>query len=188
MATFKHQTKQLTTPEFVISYPKIGERVLNEMSGKMGFSCDALVKKGTPSADKWLELEKTAEEFGKECFGVRKFENWVTLTDCDEEHNAEGVLLSDKNPELKGMFKVKLKNERNASLPVADHELKEIDANDVAIMYGGCVCRAVIVLSNYSKPKAGITKRLMAVQKIRDGEKFGTEDPTLVTYLDDFAE
>lgn len=178
---------RLTTPEFIISYPKLGERYHDEFSGKMQYSCEALIEKGSKVHEEWKEFMKKIEGLGEEWFGKKKHKIAFTFKDLDEVTDREGDILSDKYPEMKNKLQLSLHNARAITMPVCDLDKHEIDATDTSVMYGGCVCRARLQIHNYDFQGYGVTKKLLAVQKLRDGEKLGgkkQEDPSV--YIDEF--
>ena len=158
--------KNVMTPEFVASYPKLFKAEKNEMSGKEEFSVVALFKKGADLS----ALKKEAEAVLIEQLGADKAKwpkNLKSPFRDQGEREKDGAMPAGHE---KGAIFLTLKTTFKPG--VVDSNVQPIiDENEV---YAGAICRATVKASFYDKAgNKGVAFYLQNVQKVSDGTPIG---------------
>jgi hypothetical protein len=161
--------ERFNTPIGRVSYPHVFKKGQGK-DGKEGkFEITLLLpKKTTDIAD----LEKRIDEIGTKAFSGA----WVNIKkkkpvvrDGDEwadEKKAEG-----KDAEVyRGNWYIKARTSKRPGVVGPD---KTPIAEEDDLFYGGCYARANVTPGSYDNESKGVTLYLNAVQKVRDGERFG---------------
>lgn len=124
-------------------------------------------KSDTKTLRKIESAQKEALELGKNSkFGGSIPKNWSnTLRDGDEEADL------DKNPDYAGHYFMNIRNSQKPGL--VDQDLNPI--MDPTEIYSGCYARVSMTAFAYSvSGNKGVSFGLNHVQKIKDGEPFGS--------------
>lgn len=133
-------------------------------------------KSDKTTVEKIRNAQKAALEQGKNTkFNGSIPKNWGdTLRDGDEEADLE------KNPEYAGHYFMNVRNKQKPGL--VDRDLNPI--MDPMELYSGCYARVSITAFAYSvSGNKGVSFGLNHVQKVKDGEPFGS----VTTPEDDFS-
>jgi hypothetical protein len=163
---------QVLTPEFRVSYPKVFKAERNDLNGKDEFSLVALFPKG---AD--LSALKAAAKAACEKKWGTDAKKWPkNLRDPFRKQDDRAKEDDDGNSYLPdgyvaGAVYLNLKSTKRPGLVDA----KVQDIIDESDFYGGCYARAQINAFAYEqKGNAGVSFGLNHVQKLRDGDSFGS--------------
>lgn len=139
----------VATPEFVLYYPHLAER--SAMSGK--FEINMVFEDDQDLG----QLEAAIEKAGKSFFGSKTFKS--PIRNGDEKESM---------PDGKRFVCSKTKN----AVRLVDAKKQALEPED---FYGGAICKAVVCVSPYTTNAngRGVSAYLVAVQKVRDGERLG---------------
>lgn len=166
------------TPQFRLSYPQLFEKKTNSLNGKEEYTAQALFPKGTD----FSELEKAMVEAATTKFGADK-SKWPKLErfwkPMVQKPNKETGKLEWPKGQSEGGFIINLRS---------DEEIKRVDGKkdpitDPIEFYAGCYCKAFINVFGYEvkKDKAvikrGVTCKLLAIQKVGEGDSLGGRQP-----------
>lgn len=163
---------QCITPEFRVSYPKVFRPEHNELNGKDEYSLVALF---APGADV-SELKAAVKAAAEKKWGTDQ-KKWPKNMRSPFRDQGEREKEDDDGNKFmpdgytKGAVMLNLKSLKKPGLVNARNE----DILDDADFYGGCYARAQVNAAAYdTKGNAGVSLYLNHVQKLRDGESFGT--------------
>lgn len=163
---------QVLTPEFRVSYPKVFKAERNDLNGKDEFGLVALFKKGEDLAN----LKAAAKAACEKKWGADPKKWPKTLRDPFRKQDDREKEDDDGNAFMpdgyeKGAFYINAKSQKRPGL--VDAKLQDIiDEND---FYGGCYARAQVNAYAYeTKGNAGVAFGLNHIQKLREGEPFGS--------------
>jgi ssDNA-binding protein len=173
------------TPEFRVSYPKVFKPELNKLSGKTEYSLQALFKLGadlTPLKKAALEAinAKWTPEKVKQLQAASRLRSpFRDQGDREKLDEATGKSVMPIGYE-KGAIYITLKNAQRPG--VVDGNVQPII--DETLFYAGCYARATVRAFAYEqKGNCGVSFSLSNVQKVRDGDPFGSRTKP----EDDFA-
>lgn len=158
--------KNVMTPTFRASYPKLFKPELNDLNGKMEYSVVALFKKGEDLS----KLKKAAEECLIEKLGADKTKWPKSLKSPfrdQSEREKEGKL---PDGHVAGAIFLTLKSTYKPG--VVNQNVEAII--DESEMYAGCNCRATVRPYYYDqKGNKGVAFGLQNLQKVSDGDPLG---------------
>jgi hypothetical protein len=178
---------KITTPTFRGSYVNVFEPRKNNLSGKMEYSLDALFAPGQDLS----ELHALVEAAKIERWGSDKklhpknirspFKNQGEVIDKNTGETRDGY--------VDGALYLKLKSEK--PIEVVDHNVQKI--LNQSEVYGGAYYKAVVNAYAYPKKgQAGITPGvalgLRSLQKVRDGDQFGSGSTNAEDFFKPVAE
>lgn len=155
---------KIITPVGRASFPNLMKPKLNQMSGKSEYSVDILFDKKTDiSVLKDLVDRTIKEKWGTKTPKVLK----NPIKDGDGvKNNGE-----PHGPEYHGHFFITIKNTRKPG--VVDAQNQDILTEEE--IYGGCFIRASVNAFAYDRSgNRGVSLSLNNVQKVKDGEAFGS--------------
>ncbi len=159
-------SKNVTTPHFVASYPKLHKPELNDLSGQLEYSVVALFKKGQDLS----VLKKAAEDLLVEKLGADKTK-WPKGLKSPFRDQAD----REKDGKLPpgheaGAIFMNLKSKQRPG--VVDQNVQAIiDENQ---LYAGAVCHATVRPYYYDqKGNKGIAFGLQNIQMVADGTPIG---------------
>lgn len=152
-----------------VSYPHVFERS-NGMNGKEGkYELTLLVPKSNDLSD----LKKRIDKVGTEAFGAA----WSVISKKkpiikDGDEYADEKKAVGKDGEVyRGHWYFRTGTSKR--IPVVGPDKGALDKGDDAF-YGGCYARANVTPASYEADGSkGVTLYLNAVQKVKDGERFG---------------
>ena len=173
---------KITTGKVRFSYCNIWEPKEPQGGGEPKYSVTLLIPK-TDTAT--LEKIRAAMAEARENFCKRNGNNALPLQPNTTLHDGDGVRESGDpyGPECKGCYVITVSN-KTKPIIVDNTMPKPQPITDPAEVYSGCYGRASINFYGYnSRSKKGISASLLGVQKLHDGEPFGT-----VGSADDFAD
>lgn len=153
---------KLTTPIGRFSYPFVFERAKSLQEGKEGkYEITLLIPKTEDIKALVAECERVAKEaFGAKFTGLSKLKH-PPVRDGDEK--------GPEDPAF-GHWIVRAKTGNKPLVVGADRQI----IGDKEQIYGGAYGRLSVTPASYSMPLSfGVTLYLNAVQKARDGERFG---------------
>lgn len=165
-------SKNIMTPNFRASYPKLFKPELNQLSKKMEYSVVALFKKG----DDLSALKKAAEEvLVKELGADRAL--WPKNLKSPFRDQGEREKLDKETGKMvlppgheKGAIFITLKSTQKPG--VVDKNVQPI--LDESEIYGGAICRSTVRPYYYDQAgNRGVAFGLQNVQKVSDGEPLG---------------
>lgn len=165
-------TTQVLTPEFRVSYPKVFKPERNDLNGKDEFSLVALFAKDADLS----ALKAACKAAGEAKWGTdtKKWPKNLRLpfkdqADRKKEDDNGNSFMPDGY--VKGAMFLNLKSQKRPGL--VDAQLQDIiDDSD---FYGGCYARAHVNAAAYDqKGNAGVSLYVNHIQKLRDGESFGS--------------
>ena len=161
-------SKNITTPKFVASYPKLFKAELNEQSGKMEYSVVALFKKG----EDLTALKDAAANCIIEKHGADKTKwpkNLKSPFRDQGEREKEGVMPAGHES---GAFFITLKSQSKPGVVDADVKvLTDLQADQI---YAGCIMHATVRPYYYDKNgNKGVAFGLQNLQKVSDGSPIG---------------
>jgi hypothetical protein len=163
---------QVITPEFRVSYPKVFRPERNDLNGKDEYSLTALFAKGADLA----KLKAAVKAAAEKKWGTDQ-KKWPKNMRSPFRDQAERAKTDDDDNEYlpdgyeAGAIFINMKSTKKPGLVDARNE----DIIDDADFYGGCYARAQVNAAAYDhKGNAGVSLYLNHVQKLRDGESFGS--------------
>ena len=160
----------IITPVFRLSYPNVWEPKMNQLAKREQYDIQMLFDKATAKSDlaPMVKLVNDLIAFkGWQGQVVRK-----PFVDGDTKKDGAGVLYTEKNPAYKGMILVSSWTKQAPGIvdPTGKHPITQHDE-----IYGGCYCRAQLNAYAYDQAgNKGISFGLIHIQKIKDGQPFGT--------------
>lgn len=163
---------QCITPEFRVSYPKVFRPERNDLNGKDEYSLVALFPKGADLS----KLKAACKAACEKKFGTDPKKWPKNLRDPFRDQGEREKEDDDGNTYMpdgyvKGAVMLNLKTQKKPGLVNARNE----DILDDADFYGGCYARAQVNAAAYNeKGNAGVSLYLNHIQKLRDGESFGS--------------
>lgn len=153
---------KMTTPTGRISFPYLFEKAKSldpEKEGK--YEVTLLI----PKTEDITPLRKTLEDVCRQAFGTK----FVSLEKLKHPPIKDG---DDKDPSdpAYGHWVIRAKSAKKPL--VVDSQRSPIDQKDA--IYGGCYGRINVTPASYQIPTGfGVTLYLNAVQKVKEGERFG---------------
>lgn len=153
---------RLTTPIGRFSYPYVFERAKSLQEGKEGkYEVTLLIPKSTDLSG----LRKAMESIAKQAFGTK----FVSLEKLKHPPIRDGDEKGADDPAY-GHWVIRAKSGKRPMVVGPDRSLIE----DKEQIYGGAFGRLNVTPASYALPTSwGVTLYLNAVQKARDGERFG---------------
>lgn len=154
----------LLTPEFRVAFPKVFKPERNDLNGKDEYSLVALFDKTANLAD----LKAAIKQAAKNMFGDKLPANLRSpLREGEEKRKDDGSIPNG----YEGAMFVTMRCQKRPG--VVDQNVQDIiDESD---FYGGCYARANVHVKAYDqKGNKGVAIYLNHVQKLRDGDAFGT--------------
>jgi hypothetical protein len=154
----------LLTPKFRVAFPKVFKPERNELSGADEYTLVALFDNdedlsGLKAAIKQAAINKWGDKLPK---GLRN-----PIRDGEEKRRDDGSIPAG----YEGCHFVNMKCRKRPG--VVDENLQDII--DEADFYGGCYARAQVHVMAYDqKGNKGVSCYLNHVQKLADGDAFGT--------------
>ncbi len=162
-------TTTIITPVFRLSYPHLFEKHHNEMAKRDQYDLVMLFDKKDKAALKPmydLMAQVARFRFGANTKGLKN-----PFKDGDTSTNQAGELVSDKNPSYVGQM-VLSSWSKNQPGVVSNKNQIILDHDEI---YGGCYCKAQLNCYAYETAgNRGISFGLLHVQKIKDGDPFGS--------------
>jgi len=159
-------SKNVHTPKFRVSYPKVFKPELNKLSGKTEYSVVALFKKGQDLS----VLKKAAEEVLIEKLGADKTKwpkNLKSPFRDQTDREKDGVLPAGHEA---GAIFMNIKSQQKPG--VVNEDVQPI--MDEADFYAGCYAHATTRPYYYDQAgNRGIAFGLQNIQKLSDGEPLG---------------
>lgn len=155
--------EKINTPVGRVSYPHVFKKVAQmDLSKPPRYECSLLIPKTTDVTALKEAMEKVAREaFGAKFKGLDKLKN-NPLRDGDDTDRAEN----------KGHWIIKANSAKRPG--VVGPDKVAIDEDDENGFYGGCWGRMNVTPGSYDVSGSwGVTLYLNALQKARDGERFG---------------
>lgn len=172
-------TTKVVTGKCRFSFCNIFEPQEPQGGGEPKYSVTLLI----PKADKpTIEKFKAAMANARENFVARNGANSLPAKPNNTLHDGDGMRDNGEEfgPECKGHYVITVSSKQKPVIVDANREL----ITDPAEVYSGCYGRASINFYAYSRNgKKGISAGLLSIQKLHDGEPFGT-----VGSADDFAD
>lgn len=167
--------KAFNTPVGRASYPHVFEKSKG-MDGKEGkFELTLLIPKTTDISG----LRAAIDAVGKEAFGARykSIEALKNPTIRDGDAIADDKKAEGKDAEsFRNSWVIRPKTNTMPRVVAPDMTLITPDKAD--LFYGGCYARCNVTPGSYNNNgNWGITLYLNAVQKVKDGERFGGSGP-----------
>lgn len=160
-------SKNVVTPKFRASYPKLFKAELNKLSNKMEYSVVALFKKGEDLS----ALKKAVEECLVEKLGADK-SKWPKKLKTPFRDQGEKELDDGSMPVgyEKGAIFMTLKSSQKPG--IVDKDVQPIlDENEI---YAGCYLKASVRPYYYDQAgNKGVAFGLQNIQKVADGEPLG---------------
>lgn len=154
--------EKMTTPTGRVSFPYVFEKAKSLEAGKEGkYEITLYIPKSEDISKLRANLEKVAKEaFGAKFQSLEKLKH-PPIKDGDEK---------DPSDPAYGHWIVRAKSAKRPV--VVDGARSPIESKDA--LYGGCYGRINITPASYAIPTGwGVTLYLNAVQKVKDGERFG---------------
>lgn len=153
---------KLTTPVGRISFPFLFEKAKSLEAGKEGkYEVTLLI----PKTEDITTLRKALESVAKQAFGAK----FVSLEKLKHPPIKDGDEKDPSDPAY-GHWIIRAKS---AKKPLVVDAVRS-PITDKEAIYGGCYGRIHVTPASYSAPIGwGITLYVNAVQKIKDGERFG---------------
>lgn len=163
---------QVLTPEFRVSFPKVFKPERNDLSGQDEFSLVALF---APGAD-LSKLKAAAKAACEKKWGTDQ-KKWPKNMRLPFRDQGERAKTDDDGNEylpdgyVAGATFMNLKSKKRPGLVNAQLQ----DIIDETDFYGGCWARAQVNAYAYdNKGNAGVSFGLNHIQKLKDGESFGS--------------
>ncbi len=160
---------RIITPTFRLSYPHLFEKHYNELGKREQYDLVMFFDKKDKAALKPmydLMAQVAKFRFGANTKGLKN-----PFKDGDTAVNQAGELIKDKNPSYTGMM-VLSSWTKNQPGVVSNSNQIILDHDEV---YGGCYCKAQLNCYAYETGgNRGVTFGLLHVQKIKDGDPFGS--------------
>lgn len=154
--------EKMTTPTGRVSFPYVFEKAKSLEAGKEGkYEITLYIPKSEDISKLRANLEKVAREaFGAKFQSLEKLKH-PPIKDGDDK---------DPSDPAYGHWIVRAKSAKRPV--VVDGARSPIESKDA--LYGGCFGRINITPASYAIPTGwGVTLYLNAVQKVKDGERFG---------------
>lgn len=154
--------EKFTTPTGRISFPYVFEKAKSLEAGKDGKYEVTLY---IPKSEDISGIRKILEKVAREAFGAK----FVSLEKLKHPPIKDG---DDKDPSdpAYGHWIIRAKSAKRPL--VVDASRSVIESKDE--LYGGCYGRINVTPASYAIPTSwGVTLYLNAVQKVKDGERFG---------------
>jgi hypothetical protein len=154
--------EKMTTPTGRISFPYVFEKAKAMEAGKDGkYEITLYIPKSEDISKLRANLEKVAKEaFGAKFQSLEKLKH-PPIKDGDEK---------DPSDPAYGHWIVRAKSAKRPV--VVDASRSPVESKEA--VYGGCYGRINITPASYAIPTGwGVTLYLNAVQKVKDGERFG---------------
>ena len=181
-------SKKTLTPVFRVSYPSLF--VKNKYDNKEAYEVTCIIPKdfdtaGHPSfpggsnKKQMAALQKEIEDVGRAAFG----KDWPTVKERQYAYPIRDGSERDRDgygPEVV-FFRAKSTRDRPN---VVDRKRQPIYENDDNGIYAGCYAIASVSVYAYTEKSKGVAIGLKNVQKIADGDTFGSR----TTPEDDFEE
>ena len=161
---------KVVTGKVRFSFCHIFEPQVPQGGGDPKYSVTLLIPKSDTAT---LGKIKQAMEEARELFVKRNGANSLPAKPNHTLHDGDGVRDSGDpyGPECKGCYVITVSSKQKPI--IVDNMRNEI--TDPAEVYSGCYGRAAINFYGYnSNGKKGISAGLLSVQKLHDGEPFGT--------------
>ena len=161
---------KIITPVFRLSYPHVFEAHYNELAKRDQFDLVMLFDKKTAKVDlkeMYALMQKVAIfRFGANPKGLKN-----PFKDGDTAKNQAGDLIKEKNPAAEGNMVLSSWSKNMPGIVNARREIV-VDRDEI---YGGCYCRAQLnCYAHETGGNKGVSFGLLNVQKVKDGEPFGT--------------
>lgn len=179
----KKVSRDITTGIGTLSFPHVFTSTASKKDdGSASYDIQIIIPKS--QREDVRALLAAIREVGEAEFG----ENWkkvkIPLRDGDKEKNDitdDGSTKGDKYPERLGCVFLNARSTKPVGVYARDRS--PITSPDE--LYGGCKGKIAISFYSYSKQgNTGIGVSLNGVQKISDGEPFGSSRPTVETMFD----
>lgn len=154
--------EKMTTPTGRVSFPYVFEKAASLEAGKEGkYEITLYIPKSEDISKLRANLEKVAREaFGAKFQSLEKLKH-PPIKDGDEK---------DPSDPAYGHWIIRAKSAKRPV--VVDASRSPIESKEA--IYGGCFGRINITPASYAIPTGwGVTLYLNAVQKVKDGERFG---------------
>lgn len=159
----------IITPIFRLSYPHLFEKHYNELAKREQYDLTMLFDKKDKAAMKGMYDLMTA--VAKFRFGANTKGLINPIKDGDTSTDSAGNLLKDKNVSYAGMMVLSSWSKNQPGVVDSKNQII-LDHDEV---YGGCYCRAQLNCYAYEAgANRGVSFGLLHVQKVKDGEPFGT--------------
>jgi hypothetical protein len=154
--------EKLTTPTGRVSFPYVFEKAKSLEAGKEGkYEITLLI----PKTEDISKLRAMCEKVAKEAFGA-KFQGLEKLKHPPIKDG------DDKDPTDPAFGHWIIRGKSSKRPIVVDASRSAIESKEA--VYGGCYGRINVTPASYQIPTGwGVTLYLNAVQKVKDGEKFG---------------
>ena len=153
---------KMTTPTGRVSFPYVFEKAASLEAGKEGkYEITLYIPKSEDISKLRANLEKVAKEaFGAKFQSLEKLKH-PPIKDGDDK---------DPSDPAYGHWIIRAKSAKRPL--VVDGSRSPIESKEA--IYGGCFGRINITPASYAIPTGwGVTLYLNAVQKVKDGERFG---------------
>lgn len=154
--------EKMTTPTGRVSFPYVFEKAASLEAGKEGkYEITLYIPKSEDISKLRANLEKVAREaFGAKFQSLEKLKH-PPIKDGDDK---------DPSDPAYGHWIIRAKSAKRPV--VVDASRSPIESKEA--IYGGCFGRINITPASYAIPTGwGVTLYLNAVQKVKDGERFG---------------
>lgn len=154
--------EKMTTPTGRVSFPYVFEKAASLEAGKEGkYEITLYIPKSEDISKLRANLEKVAKEaFGAKFQSLEKLKH-PPIKDGDDK---------DPSDPAYGHWIIRAKSAKRPV--VVDASRSPIESKEA--IYGGCFGRINITPASYAIPTGwGVTLYLNAVQKVKDGERFG---------------
>lgn len=154
--------EKMTTPTGRVSFPYVFEKAASLEAGKEGkYEITLYIPKSEDISKLRANLEKVAKEaFGAKFQSLEKLKH-PPIKDGDDK---------DPSDPAYGHWIIRAKSAKRPL--VVDGSRSPIESKEA--IYGGCFGRINITPASYAIPTGwGVTLYLNAVQKVKDGERFG---------------
>lgn len=164
---------KITTGKVRFSFCNIWEPKAPQGGGEPKYSVTLLIPK---SDTETLASIKSAMAEARQKFCARNGENALPVKPNTTLHDGDGTRDSGDpyGPECAGCYVITVSNKQKPVI-VDDSRPKPQPIIDPAEVYSGCYGRASINFYGYNaNGKKGISASLLAIQKLADGEPFGT--------------
>ena len=174
---------KLTTGKVRFSYAHIFEAVTPQGGGDPKYSVTLLIPKADTAT---LSKIKEAMKEARDNFCQRNGANAIPVNFNHTLHDGDGMRDSGEpyGPECKGCYVITVSSKQKP-LVIDNMKNEIVDPGEV---YSGCYGRASINFYGYNQSgKKGVSAGLLAIQKLHDGEPFGTVG-TVDDFDDDFKD
>lgn len=161
---------KITTGKVRFSYANIFEAKPSGDNGELKYSVVLLIPKSDTAT---LNKIKQAIQEARDAFCQKNGASALPAKPVSPLHDGDGVKPNSGEPygpECKGCYVINVSSKQKPV--VVDAFRNEI--TNPAEVYSGCYGRASINFYGYSNKKKGVGAGLLAIQKLSDGEPFGT--------------